>query len=162
VIAETRGDWVEASLRYRSISANYPGTIQSFEAPLRIAATYVDRNEPAAANVAYLRAIESYEGVISGHYSPPTKIIAEEYLVRTLVEMEKWEEAVDRLLALPEKYPGYRRFQMNYLTAASILDAEIGDKARAVEVLEICIKMFPETESALQSKRELQRLQGSR
>ncbi len=161
IIEEERGNWREASLKYKLIMREYPTTIQGMEAPLRIAQKYKRDNEPVAAEAAYQRAIESYEKLLSPQYSPTTKILAEEYIVRTYVEMERWQKAIDLLLALPDRYPGYKRFQMNFLTAASILEEKMEDKEAAVNLLERCIERYPETEAASEAANQIRRLGGT-
>ncbi|NIM18823.1 MAG: tetratricopeptide repeat protein [Candidatus Latescibacteria bacterium] len=162
LIDEEQGNWLEASLRYNSIAKEYPGTIQSFEAPLRIAKKYSEKGEHDAAKAAYQRAIELYKQILSPQYPPTIKILAEEYIVRALIELEQWKEAVDLLMALPDRYPGYTRFQINFLTAASILEEKIKDEAGALQALEICIARYPGSDAAFEASRQLERMRSSK
>ncbi|MCK4237108.1 MAG: tetratricopeptide repeat protein [Candidatus Krumholzibacteria bacterium] len=160
-IAEIRNNWVDASLRYKSIYANHPETLQGFEAPLRIAEHFRDKGDLEAAQATYARAIEHYEGLVSSHVSPGIKIMAEEYIVRTFAEQKKWHEVIERLLELPDRYPDYIRFMENYLKAASIHENELGRKDKAAEVLRTCIDKYPGTDLAVEAGEHLKRLEGS-
>jgi TolA-binding protein len=158
VIDEERGDWIDASSRYRLLNKEYPTTIQGLEAPLRIAYRYRKNNEKDLAKTAFERALGGYEKVLSYQYSLPVKILAEEYVVRTLVEMERWQDAVDRLLSLPKKYPSYLKFQMNYLTAASILADKLKDTETARLTLNKCIERYPGSKAASLAAEQLKNL----
>lgn len=160
-IAETRGDWVDASLHYKLIYTKHPGTIQGLEAPLRIANHYRDRNEREAAASAYRRAIEHYEGLASSRISEEVRMMAEEYIVRAFAEQEKWRQAADRLLELPDRYPRYRRFGENYLRAASIYERELNDPERAATILQDCMSRYPDTELAAEAEKQYKRITGS-
>lgn len=155
---ESDGKWEDASLRYKSIYTNYPETLQGFEAPLRVAASYAAKGERDAAAAAYERAIEQYRRLAGERYRQTTRIMAEEYLVRALVETKRWREAVDALLALPDRYPAYAPFGENYLRAASIQERELGDPASAARTLEACAAKYPGTDLARAAEKELARL----
>ena len=161
-IAEMRGNWVDASLLYNLIYTNHPGTIQGLEAPLRIAYYYRNRNEREAASSAYERAIEHYEGLVASQISEEVRVMAEEYLIRALVEQEKWQEAARRLLELPDRYPRYHRFRENYLRAASIHERELNDPERAAEILRDCMNRYPGTDLAAEAERQHRRITGTR
>ena len=84
--------------------------------------------------------------------------MAEEYSVRALVEDKRWTEAVRRLIALPDRYPDYPPFRENYLRAASIYEAELGNRELAIATLETCSAKFPGTGLARAADKELARL----
>ncbi len=158
VLDEDAGKWEDASLRYKSIYSNYPETLQGFEAPLRMAAAYASKGERDAAEGAYDRAIEQYRRLAGERYRQSTRIMAEEYLVRALVETKRWREAIDALLALPDRYPDYTPFRANYLRAASMHERELKDPAAAARVLEACVAAYPGTDLARAAEKELARL----
>jgi TolA-binding protein len=162
ILEQRRGNWIAASLHYKSVYTNYPATIQGLEAPLRIAAHYRETGEPDALEAAYERAAEHYEKLSSMQYSETIRIIAEEYRVRTLTEQHRWEEAASMLLALPDKYPQYHRFKGNCLMAASIYEYELDDPGRAAEILRNCAASYPGTALAEEASRQLERIGDSR
>jgi len=157
-IEERKGDPEAAALRYRSIYADYPETLQGFEAPLRIAFIYRERGARDAANAACDKAIEHYEKLLSDERPLATKIMAEQYVIRALTEDKRWEAAAERLTAIPDRYPDYSPFRENYLRAASIYEQELGDKEHAEKVLETCVAKYPKTELAGAALKELARL----
>lgn len=157
-ITEMQGDWLNASLQYKSIYIHYPGTVQGFEAPLRVAKHFEEHGEPAAAEAAYGKAIDHYRELISKHVDPGIKVTAENYVVRALSEQGKWDEAATRLIDLPDLYPAFIRLRGNYLMAASIYEEELGDSDRAVEILQRCIEKYPGTDLAVEAERQLRRL----
>jgi len=157
-IEELRGDPEAATLRYRSIYSDYPETLQGFEAPLRIARNYREHAAADAAKASYDKALEHYEGLVSAQRPLATRIMAEQYIVRTLVEAARLSEAVERLLKLPDRYPDYTPFRENYLRAASIYETELGDREQAKRTLEACAAKYPGTELAQAARKELARL----
>ncbi len=157
-IDELRGDPEAASLRYRSLYADYPETLQGFEAPLRIASIYRERGAEDAAAAAYDQALKHYEKLASGQRPPATRIMAEQYAVRTLTETKRWKEAAERLTTIVDRYPDYSPFRGNYLRAASIYEKELGDRTQAIRELETCAAKYPGTELAGAARRELARL----
>ena len=161
-IAEARGNWVDASLHYKLIYTKYPGTIQGFEAPLRIANHYRARDESEAAASAYERAIEHYESLVSSQVSEEVRMMAEEYMIRAFAEQEKWQKAAERLLELPERYPRYPRFGENYLRAASIHERELNDPERAADILRDCMNRYPGTDLAAEAEKQYKRITGAR
>jgi len=158
LLEEHRGNWIEASLYYKSVYTNFPTTIQGMEAPLRIAAYYRNAGEAAAAEAAYERAAEHYLRLASLPESEAVSIIAEEYYVRVLVEQEQWEEAARRLLALPDMYPQYHKFKDNYLMAASIYEKELGDPDRAAGILQSCVSKYQGTSVAEEAQLQFDRI----
>jgi len=162
ILEEKRGNWIEASLHYKSVYTNFPSTIQGMEAPLRVAAHYRETGEAEALKAAYERAADHYEHLSSLQYSETFRIVSEEYFVRTLIEQERWEEAASRLLALPGKYPQYHNFKGNCLMAASIYENELGDPERAAGILESCAAKYPGTHFASEAREQLERIRGSR
>jgi TolA-binding protein len=155
---ELKGDPEAAALRYRSIYTDYPETLQGFEAPLRIALIYRERGAGEAAKAACDKAIEHYEKLLSGERPLATKIMAEQYVIRTLTEDKRWKAAAERLTAIPDRYPDYSPFRENYLRAASIYENELGDKGQAIGALETCVAKYPKTELAGAALKELARL----
>ena len=162
ILEEKRGDWIEASLHYKSLYTNYPTSIQGLEAPLRIAAHYRETGETEALEAVVERAIAHYEKLSSHQYSEAVRIIAEEYHVRTLTENGEWEKACGRLLALPDRYPYYHKFKENYLMAASIYENKLGNPQRAAEILAVCADRYPGTPLADEARKQHDRIKGTR
>jgi tetratricopeptide (TPR) repeat protein len=161
-IAEEEKDWVEASLRYKELYKRYPATFEGMEAPLQLARHYKKRGESETAKQWYINAIDHYEELKSSNRSEAFNIMVEEYIVTSLSEQNEWEMAMERLLSLPEKYPGYKELRGNYLMAASICEKELGDKDRAIEILRSCVKKYPNTEVAAKAADQIQKLEGRR
>jgi hypothetical protein len=77
-----------------------------------------------------------------------------------LVEENKWEEAVEKLLGQIEKYPNFTPIKQNYLTAASICEMELGDRARAAAILAECAEKHSGTDLAAEAEKQLKRIRG--
>ena len=161
-IAEMENNWVEASLHYKSTYTKYPATIQGMESPLRIADHFDELQEESAARSAYSRARELYQRLASDQYGEGVRIMAEEYYIKTLTRENKWDEATERLLSLPAKYPDYHKFRENYLLAASIFEKELNDTEKAISTLERCIGSYPDTPLAEEAQRQMDRIRGDR
>jgi tetratricopeptide (TPR) repeat protein len=157
-ILTTQGNWNEASLKYKEIYQNFPRTEQGLKSPLAIIKNYRKKKEQAAARAAYEQALDHYERLISSQVPARVKIMAESHIVTAHSEMEHWEEAADRLLVLPDRYPGYPGFWGNYLIAASIYEKELGSPDRAAEVLKQCMDRFPGTTLAAEAEKRYTRL----
>ncbi len=162
LLEERRGNWIDASLHYKTAYTNFPTTIQGMEAPLRIAAYYRKAGEADALEAAYDRAEEHYIQLASLLHSETVSIIAEEYYVRTLIERENWEEAARRLLVLPGMYPQYHSFKENCLMAASIYEYKLGNPERAAEVLQTCTAKYSGTPVAEEAQKQLDRIRDSK
>jgi TolA-binding protein len=162
LLEEKRDNWVEASLHYKSVYTKFPNTIQGMEAPLRIAAHYRETGETGAMDAAYETAAAHYRRLASTMHSEMIQIVSEEYYVRTLIEMEDWEEAARRLLVLTQMYPQYHNFKENYLMAASIHEKQLGDPERAAEILQTCVSNYSGTPLAVEAQKQLNRIRGER
>lgn len=158
-VEEARGKWLDASLLFKSVYTDFPATIQGMEAPLHIALYYRETGETEAARAAFDRAIAHYERLASRQYSESIRIVAEEYYLRALAEQKRWEEAAERLLALPERYPGYAKYRGNCLMAASIYEHELGDAARALVILRQCVSRNHGTDLAEEAQRQIERIE---
>lgn len=161
-IEEAQGDWLDASLRFSSVYTDFPTTLQGMEAPLHIARHYRETGETDAARAAFERAERHYQRLASERYSETIRVFAEEYLVRTLAEQGRWQEAASSLIALPGRYPGFQRFMGNYLMAASIYENELGDDKRAIETLRLCAGRYPGTDLAAEAERQIERIAAKR
>ena len=154
-IEEARNQWVEAALRYKSITASYPGTSRALEAPLRLAAVYRELGEEAATSAAYAHAIEEYEKITKGAHPLGTRIRAEDFIYKAYVQQDSWDLAARHLLELPERYPRYEPYRENYIIAARIYKEQLDDRRNAVAALERCIHKYPDTETAARASEQL-------
>ncbi|MBN2184716.1 MAG: tetratricopeptide repeat protein [Candidatus Krumholzibacteriota bacterium] len=157
-ISDKRGNWVDASLHYKSIYTSFPTTFQGMESPLMIAMHFEKLGEADAAKNAYERALEHYDMMTAKEYDAGIRIKAEEYFIRTLSLQKKWEKTAERLLSLPARYPQYPRLAQSFLTAASIYEKELGDKGKAVEALERCVEMYPESNVSKEAEKHINRM----
>jgi TolA-binding protein len=157
---EASGNWLDASLQYKTLYTNHPATHRGLEAPLRIAKNFSDKGESEVAGESYRRAIEHYEKITESQINETVKVMAEEYIVKAYAEQGEWNLAAEHLLELPGKYPDYARFDNNYLMAASIYEKELGNRDKAAAVLETCIKKYPGTGLAAEAEKQRNRIKG--
>ncbi len=157
-ISEARGDWVDASLKYKSIYTSFPTTLQGMESPLKIATHFQMLGETEAAAGAFDTALEHYLALTADKYDAGVRIMAEEYYIRALSLQKRWSEAAERLLTLPARYPQYPRFAQSYLTAASIYEKELGDLEKALDALERCVELYPETGLSKEAEKQIDRI----
>jgi tetratricopeptide (TPR) repeat protein len=147
-IEEARDDWAEASLRYKSITRKYPATMQGMKAPLQVAGGHEARGETDAARAAYRRAVEEYKQIAANERRTAMRVLAEDYILQVYTRQEAWQDAIDHLLTLPDKYPQYERMRVNYFTAANIYKDELRDREKAIEILNTCIDKYPNSSVA--------------
>ncbi len=161
-LLEASGDWNAASLKYKEIYQNYPNSEQGLRAPLKIIKYYLDKEQMDAARAAYGQAIGHYEKLVTGQNPIGVKISAESNLVTAHADLQEWEKAANLLLQLPDKYPGYPPFRLNYLRAASIYEKELGDTTRASQALRICMERYPGSPIAAEAEKQYRRLEEQR
>jgi tetratricopeptide (TPR) repeat protein len=162
-IAEGRGDWQEASLHYKAIADAYPTTFYGLESPLRVAAGFTRLGETEAAAAAYRRALDGYKRIVDGSYPLTTKLPAEDYILQVYVRQKQWDAAIKHLTDLLQKYPNHTAIlQGNYVTAASIYADELDNKAKAIEMLNECIDLYPESSTARLARERLEELNAQR
>lgn len=155
LMAEASGNWVDASLRYKAIARQYPGTDAAFDAPMRLASGYLRLGAQDAADSAYERALEDYRKIAQGRYPVVTRLVAEERVLEVLTMERRWEDAVRHLVDVARRYAAFERTQQNYITAADICGNELGDEQRADHLLADCIEKFPGTDAARKAQAEL-------
>jgi TolA-binding protein len=155
LIEERRGDWLTASLRFKTIVRRFPGTQPAFDAPLKLAQGHLRLGAYDAAKGAYRDALAGYARVVSGTFPVLVKLTAEDYILRVFKLEGRWEDAAAHLIDVANRYPRFKKLQENYLTAADIYENELADNDRADETLLACMERFPNTDAAREAGKRL-------
>jgi TolA-binding protein len=155
LIEERRGDWMSASLRYKSLSRRFPGTQAAFDAPLKLAEGYMKLGANDSAEATYRKAVVGYARIVQGPFPVLAKLAAEDYIVRVFKLQGRWEDAARHLVEIANRYPLFEGLHDNYLAAADIFENELADRDEAADILITCIERFPNTDTAREAQRRL-------
>jgi TolA-binding protein len=150
--------WQEALSEYRALQADHPRSPQAIGSPFEIAQHYRESGVEEAARATLERAVEENDRLREDYAGTPLARMLDEASVRALVQLERWEQAVERLLRFPTLYPRDPRNPMSTIEAAAILADRIGDRKRAVSLLEELAETYPESALARQAREQARRI----
>jgi TolA-binding protein len=154
------GRWGEALSRYRAIEADYPMSQEALSVPLEVAAHYRATGDTETANITLRRAIERYDELVKGNPGSFAARAADEAAVQALFEMKRWDEAAKRLLSFPAAYPGHPQNPSAMLDAAAVYKDQLGDNAKAADVLQTIALNYPDSPLAQRASEEARRIRG--
>lgn len=103
---ESEQDWVEASKIYNRVISEYSETDTAMGVPVYIANYYKGRNDFQQTMEAYEVAIRYYKKMASDHDGTRTGLNALRYLSNCYLEQNRWNEAINTLGTVIEKYAG--------------------------------------------------------
>ncbi len=101
---ELDDNWVKASQTYTSIIKDYPETDTALSVPIYIATYYRGRNNFQKTMEAYEIAIRYYKRTAADYEDTKMGLSALRYLSNCYLEQNRWNEAIDTLGAILEKY----------------------------------------------------------
>ncbi|MFH1283900.1 MAG: tetratricopeptide repeat protein [bacterium] len=153
---ELEGNWGMALKIFNVILADYDKTSQSLEVPLYIARYYVKNNKKAAAQQAYIAAINFYQTIADTYKNTKAALLAENLIVRTYMEQEDWNSAVAFLNKLDKKY---KLGSDTLMVLARIYQNKLNNVKLAKATYERILKDFPDKEKIVELvKQEIENL----
>jgi TolA-binding protein len=152
--------WDDALSEYRALQSEYPRSAQAIGSPFEIADYYERAGVKDAFRATLERAVADGDRLRRDHAGSPLARMAEEASVRALVRLERWNEAVERILRFPASYPQDPRNPLSLIEAAAILADRMGDRQRAAAVLEDVAVRYPGSNLATEARARAQQLRG--
>lgn len=150
--------WNEALSEYRALQTAYPRSSQAIGSPFEIADHYRRTGAQDAFRATLERAIADGDLLRDEHAGTPLARMVDEASIRALMELARWNEAVERLLRFPTVYPDDPRNPVSLIEAAAILSERLGERERAAVVLESVAERYPDSRFATQAHEQAQRL----
>lgn len=157
-LLERNGRWPEALETFRSLPVEQPTSDAALQAPLEIVAHYERMNDEAGANKALTDAEKHYRDFIARYPPGRSSLAAQVKLAQTLAKQKRYDEAVTNLVAMGESLSDSPQGASFFLDAARLARNEMGDKARAAEILERTAKLYPNAEIGRWAVTEASRL----
>jgi TolA-binding protein len=158
------GRWGKAQEVFRALPFQHPMTEAALQTPLEVAKHYALAGD-SASHVKALREAESiYLEFITRYPGGQLTTSAREKLASVLASQSRYSEAITELTRLGEslsRTPGGAAF---FLRAAQMAWRDLGDTARAAEILKRTGEIYAGTEVGRQTKEmaaELRRSEGS-
>jgi TolA-binding protein len=143
-ILEREDRWTEAIEVFRSLPVEHPVSEPALLAPLEIANHYERVGDQEARTAALSRAERDYREFLARYPSGPPSLMAQERLAHTLFLQKRHDEAVTEFLRLGESLRDTPQGANFLLTAIGIAYNDLGDTARAVEILDLTASFYPE------------------
>lgn len=153
---EKENNWTEALKTFNQILAKYSKTRESLNVPIYIAHYYLKAEDRVSAQEAYEKAREYYERKISEYPNTQFSLLSENYILRTYLEQENWNKAVEYINILDKKY---KLGSDTLLVLAGIYKNKLNDKEKAKETYKRFLTDFPQNRLETLVKKEIEQLE---
>jgi tetratricopeptide (TPR) repeat protein len=153
-VLERSGRWDEALTEYRALQAAYPRSPQGLEVPFVLAAHYRATQAEELALSTLRKASDDLRAVLAARPEANVAFGTYRYLARALVEQRDWAGAVEVMSEFAASFPEAPEGAMALLEAASVCRQQLGDAARAAELLDRVQAGYPNTEFAESAARQ--------
>ena len=131
------GDWDRAELAFMQLADNYPTTEDAFNAYLFVADHYEQTGNKSLADVWYKRAEDFYDKMARSYSGSPIEASALSFKAEIARRHQNWEQAVDILVKLYDKFPNTEVGYKALLNAAAVYKHRLGDDKKAEELVDI-------------------------
>ena len=157
---ENENRWEKALNQFDLLVATFPGSAKAYEAKLYMANYYKQKKQTNLAT----RSFQDAEDYIAKFADPqtggPTIISQSMYYTAKCYEMQgQYDKAVAQLDSLYHKYPNQSYGQLALLHSADIYETNLNDKARAMDVLNSFIRVYPDANNYDEVVARIQTLQ---
>lgn len=152
--------WPEALSRYRGLMADYSTSPEALGSPFEIEAHYRQIGETDAADNTLERAIDQFSDLRDAYPQSGIAWTADESSARALVRLGRSEEALAKLVSMPDLYPRDPRNPLALLQAAGIAAERLKDRARAADLLDQLATRYPRSPLASKAQEEAARMRG--
>ncbi len=154
------GRWPDALSRYRTLMADYSTSPEAVGSPFEIEAHYREIGESDAAVNTMERALVQYAELRDAYPGSAIAWTADESGARALIRLNRYEEAVAKLVSMPDLYPRDPRNPVALLQAAGIAAERLNDRPRAADLLDQMAVRYPRSPLAPKAQEEAARLRG--
>jgi tetratricopeptide (TPR) repeat protein len=131
------GDWPRAEMAFMQLADNYPTTEDAFNAYLFVAEHYGETNNKNLAEVWYNRADEFYDKMARGYPGTTIEASAMSFKAEIARRRQNWEQAVDILVKLYDKFPNTEVGYKALLNAAAVYRHRLNNEQKAEELIDI-------------------------
>ena len=154
---ELANNWGLALQQYKKLIQDYAVTPRGLSLPIYIAEQYQTKYQPDKMMEAYQEAITHYRELALKYPDSPLAFNAHSLVAKCYMVIKDWQNAVNSLKAMIEKYKGKVALDEVLMNMAVIYDKQLNDKVKAREALEQLKKEYPQsklvkTATALLSK----------
>ena len=140
---EAEQNWPRAVQMYREISDFHPWTKIGLEAPLSVARTFEQRQQPDEAAKAYRQAVQLYTTMIAEAPTVELGTRAKIYLAQVYQALGKWDQVIGTLEELATARDGVDRPRL-LLTLGTIYETRQANPAKAAAAYTTLLTEFPE------------------
>lgn len=154
-IYESQDNWDKALVCYKKITIDYPYTHIAYQIPLYIAGYYKRKNQDAQAEATYKEAIERYKSIVKEHPNTLAAITAQNFIVASLLDQKKWNEAVEYLQSLVDVYPGSALARKSLYTMGAIYQKQLNQLQKAINIYQELIEKYPDSKEAKSAKEQI-------
>lgn len=129
------GEWVQAEMAFMQLADNYPTTEDAFNAYLYVAEHYSNDNNQALADVWYRRAEEFYDKMARNYSGTTVEASALSFKAEIARRNQNWEQAIDILVKLYDKFPNTEVGYKAIVNAAAVYRHRLNDEEKADELI---------------------------
>ena len=158
---ERENNWESAERELYGLVADYPDTLVSLQAPMRVATHYMNAGEREEAQKRFLQAIVHYSAVIQQNPFSELAVQSQENIAFSLVHLGRWQEAANALHTLVDTYPRSQRVPPSLMTLASLYRSIFNNPRQAAAIYETVIRRYPRHQLAAAARRELDLLRSA-
>ena len=142
---ELANNWDLALQQYKKLIQDYAVTPRGLGLPIYIAQQYKTKYQPDKMLEAYQEAITHYRELALKYPDSQLAYNAHSLVVKCYIVIKDWQNAVNSLKAMIEKYKGKVALDGVLMDMALIYDKQLNDKVKAREALEQLKKEYPQS-----------------
>jgi len=142
---ELANNWDLALQQYKKLIQDYAITPRGLSLPIYIAQQYQTKYQPDKMLEAYQEAITHYRELALKYPDSPLAFNAHFLVAKCYMVIKDWQNAVNSLRAMIEKYKGKVALDEVLMNIAVIYDRQLNDKVKAREALEQLKKDYPKS-----------------
>ena len=142
---ELANNWGLALQQYKKLIQDYAVTPRGLGLPIYIAQQYETKYQPDKMLEAYQEAIAHYRELALKYPDSPLAYNAHSLVAKCYIVIKDWQNAVNSLKTITEKYKGKVALDGVLMNMAMIYDKQLNDKVRAKEALEQLKKEYPQS-----------------
>lgn len=150
---ELQDKWSLALEQYKKIIRDYPVTLRGLDSPVYIAQYYKEKYEPDKMLAAFQEAIKHYRQLSSKYPGTPLAFNALNLAARAHMSIKEWQGAVSTFDEIIENYKDKINVSGQMFDQVMIYSQELKNKAKALEVLQSIITLYPGTKISQQAEK---------
>ncbi|MFH1678448.1 MAG: tetratricopeptide repeat protein [Candidatus Omnitrophota bacterium] len=160
VCYEKDKNYDKAIEEYLRIKKDYPDTKTAFSVPFFIAQHYFHRGaDKEKIEDAFAQAISEYRDIVENGKDASSIIDAGRLISLCYIQQKKWDEAIDYMQGIADKYPDNPQAEMFLFNIAGIYQSELKEPNKAINIYEELINKFPASQLVSLAKTQLEALQ---